>query len=374
MRALAGVCVVSATLWAGCGGGAEKPPAPAKTATPTKSAEPVEPGLPGALGAVTSGQASRELFAWTDIARVRQVAGLSEHVADLHDMSQVQNNWLTPLSIGATSISGGLLIQETWGALQQRLGFDYLRGTRAISIGEPPRRAFRLDGVAAAPVAAALRRGRVQTVGDARGHTIFARRPEGKMDIEDPLTEAGILNVANRIAAAGRTVAMAAEDAQVTAVLGGGRTLADEPEYQATADCLGDVVSAEIYPARLYRLTSSVVAVGTRAGGQTLEWVACDVGVAPAEAGGLVAGLRKRLAPDAKTPDRRARIGDTVTLVGADSGQAAGRTWVRAVARPAGQGPGALFIDALTNASMGYYFGATPLPGELASGRRAPSP
>jgi hypothetical protein len=373
MRALVGVCVASAMLLAGCGGGSDKPPAPANTATPAKTGAPVEPGLTGALRAVTSGQASREFFAWTDIARVRQVAGFPEHVANLHDgPSQAKANWLTPLAVGSTSL--GTSGDQVWPALQERLGFDYMQGARSISIGLPPRRAFRLDGVAAAPVAATLRRGRVRTVGDAEGHAIFARMPENKIDIDDPLGQAGILNAANRISAEGRTVAMASEDAQVTAVLGAGRTLADEPEYRAAADCLGDVVSAEIYPARLFRLASSLVAVGTRASGQTLEWVACDVGVAPGEADGLVAGLRRRLAPEAKTPDSGARIGDTARLVGADSGQAADHTWVRAVTRSPGDGPGYLLDAALINGSLGYYFGARLLPGDLANGQRAPSP
>jgi hypothetical protein len=87
-----------------------------------------------------------------------------------------------------------------------------------------------------------------------------------------------------------------------------------------------------------------------------------------------VAGLRKRLASEAKPPDSRGRIGETARLVDAGSGQAADHTWVRAVTRPPGDGPGHLLEAALTNGSLGYYFGASLLPGELANGQPVPPP
>ena len=135
MRALVGVCVGLAALWAGCGGG-DGSPAPTETATATATA--ARTGLRGALAAVKSGEAAHQAFYWTDVAGVRDVAGYPARAADLKVRGNRQSRWLLPLGAGADALGGDAFML---GKVGERLGFDYLAADSATSIGEPPRRA-----------------------------------------------------------------------------------------------------------------------------------------------------------------------------------------------------------------------------------------
>ncbi len=236
----------------------------------------------------------------------------------------------------------------------ERLGFDYLAADSATSIGEPPRRAVRLDGVDGAAVAAAARRLGAKEV-RSNGRTILARRPEGKMDLNDPLTELGVLSGTNRIAADGRTAALGGFDEPIDEVLGGGTTLAGEGAYRAAAACLGDgALFAVMYPASVARASGTLVAVGARADGENAVEVACEVGVPPADARRHVAALRKSLGPAARTASG-VPMREIGTFAEATSGAAAGSTWVRAAVRL--NRPVGFFTNELVRGNLPGYFG-----------------
>src|SRR5262245_24650511 len=145
MRALVGVCVAAALLMAGCGG-KDEPPAPAKTTAPkaTATAPSGAAKLLDALAEVKSGEAAHKAFYWSNIAGLRDVAGYPDHIADLKFDSNRRSRWLLGLGVGAQALGQG--DAAVLAKVGERLGFDYLAATSALSIGEPARPGGRLDG------------------------------------------------------------------------------------------------------------------------------------------------------------------------------------------------------------------------------------
>jgi hypothetical protein len=348
MRA-AGIIVVAALLLAGCGAGDE----PARTPAPKASATaaPAHTGLMGALASVKAGEAAHKAFSWTDVAGVRKVAGYPDHTADLRFDDNRKTRWMQALGAGAEALGGDAF---TLGKVGERLGFDYLSADAATSIGDPPRRAVRLDGVDSAAVADAARRLGAKEV-PSNGHTILARRPEGKMDLDDPLSRLGVLSGANRIATDHGAAVLGGFDEPVDEALGHGTSLAAEPDYQAAAACLGDgALFAVIYPGSVAGFGGALVAVGARAEGENAVEVACEIGVPAGAADTKVAALRRSLGPDART-SAGVPMRQVGTLAEAAGGETAGRTWVRAAVRL--NRPVGFFTDELVRHGLPQYFG-----------------
>jgi hypothetical protein len=358
MRAL-WIMLVAGMLLAGCGGSAEEKPA-AKTAAPTP--KPAATALLGALAAVGAGEDARDGFQFSDIKRLRALGGYPERAADVR-LSDEKLRWAQALAMGAEPIGGDTV---RWSELQKHLAIDYMQADRAIGIGEPPHRGLRLDGLPAGPVLDAAHRAGAKDV-ESQGRTILARQPEGKIDfVKDPLGQLGLTPVTNRVAADGETVVLGGYDATVAELLGGsGDSLADLSNYQAAASCLGDVVAVQMYPGRVARIGGALIAFGIReAGGGAREEVLCNVGVSPQEADKQLAALRKRLAPDAISPQTRAPVGEVIESSSERRGSAAGLTFVQLTVRPSEETSG--FIGrALADHSLDYLFGGcvlTPKP------------
>jgi hypothetical protein len=176
------------------------------------------------------------------------------------------------------------------------------------------------------------------------------------MDLNDPLTDLGVLSGANRIATDHGAAVLGGFDEPVDEALGHGpRSLADEPDYQAAAACLGDgALFAVIYPGSVAGFAGALVAVGARAEGENAVEVACEVGVPAGQADPKVAALRKRLGPGART-SAGVPMRQVGTLAEAAGGETAGRTWVRAAVRL--NRPVGFFTDELVRHGLPQYFG-----------------
>src|SRR5262245_34700652 len=98
----------------------------------------------GAVEAVLPSCRAMRHWYWSNIAGLRDVAGYPDHIADLKFDSNRRSRWLLGLGVGAQALGQG--DATVLAKVGQRLGFDYLAATSALSIGEPARPGGRLDG------------------------------------------------------------------------------------------------------------------------------------------------------------------------------------------------------------------------------------
>ncbi|MGI5270260.1 hypothetical protein ACQEUU_13995 [Nonomuraea sp. CA-218870] len=145
--------------------------------------------------------------------------------------------WLSAASSGL----GGLAVVAE--ALPEATGVTPGASTRAISIGLPPRQAFRFDG----DVDADAVREKLTALGakprEMGGHEGLSFFPGAEMDPSRAIVP-GVTNQLNQVVVTDSLVAAASTPDVLTTALGGAPALADKPEYAAMAACLGDVAAA----------------------------------------------------------------------------------------------------------------------------------
>lgn len=251
-------------------------------------------GLTDALNAVSSGSASEQSFAYTDVAALRNVTELPTP-GERVDPGFMR--WNVPASLGAPALT-----QRAF-SLSDGKGVDLFSADRFVTIGLGGDGATRIDGLA--------------------GDTA-------------PLTE-----LADASAAQDGTVVVADEAAARDAALGqGDEPLGDRADYAAAADCLGDVVAAQIGPAQQAGFPAdagTLVAVGVR-GGDAPADVLCVVGDAD-QAKRSDAALRQALDPDAVSRVTNRRISDEVERVAFATGDSDDRHWARVETTPKADAP-----------------------------------
>ncbi|GAA4525940.1 hypothetical protein GCM10023096_58750 [Nonomuraea ferruginea] len=143
------------------------------------------------------------------------------------------------------AVSGLGSLGAAWQTLPQATGMAPATGTRAISIGVPPQQAFRFDGdVDSDAVRTKLTAlgAKPRTMG---GHEGLSFSPGAEIDLSR-LIVPGLTNQLNQVVVTDSLAAAASTPGPLEAVLGGERTLADNPAHAAVAACLGDVAAATI--------------------------------------------------------------------------------------------------------------------------------
>jgi hypothetical protein len=239
-------------------------------------------GLSDALDAVSAGPASEQSFAYTDVAGLRDETELP---APGQRIDRGFMRWNVPASLGAPTLT-----QRAF-SIGGGEGVDLFSADRFITIGFGGDGATRIDGFD----------------GDAK-----------------PLT-----GLQDASAAEDGTVVVADEaDARDAALGQSGDPLGDRAEYAAAAACLGDVLAAEIGPAKLAGFPAdagAVVAVGVRGGDDPTD-VLCVVGDGD-QAQRADAALRKAIDPDADGAD--GRLADSFASVEFATGDSNGRHWTR---------------------------------------------
>jgi len=308
-------------------------------------------GLSDALDSVSAGPASERHFAWSDVAAIRRLAKLPDSSRDI-DYAALRT-WSFPLATGAPPVATAMP------QLAERLRLDYLAAGRAVTIGVRPDVATRFDGVDGGAVQDALRSAgaREQRVGD---HTALSVEVEGGEDGEVDFLAPALLALGDRAVAEGETVAFARDGAALPQVLGDeGEPLGDRPPFAAAAACLEDVVSADLYAGSLVgRTDAEIVAVGVRDGDAPLE-VLCAIGD-DGQAERAAQALRERFGLGATTPDTRQRVSTFATDVEVDTGDAADRSYARAVLTLRDDRPRGFLQRALAEGVVPYYLGARP--------------
>jgi hypothetical protein len=304
--------------------------------------------LADALSSVSAGPAGEQAFLWTDVAAVRQAGDFSAHTGDMR-LTPAQRPWLTPLGTGAPRLANaGVTVRD-------QLGIDLLSADQAITIGNAPESAVRLDGVDAAPAHDSLSKLPGAKAGQLGDRAIITRGDERQVDLDGDASQL-LIGIGNRFYAKDGTVALSGTDAALQGVLGdGGDPLGDQPAYAAAADCLGDVVSAEIHPGRDAGTEAALVAIGAR-GDATPTEVLCVVGDED-RADAAAQTLRKRMTPDAITPDTRQPLSDLVAGTDVSTGGSGDEHYARAVLTLADERPLGFLTQALQRRALVAYLG-----------------
>lgn len=280
-------------------------------------------GLGAALEAVAAGPASEQRFGWTDVTAVRELTGTGDPGSD--DFRR----WSGALAAGAPELV------LSFALLDDELDLDVLGADRAIAIGVAPDRAERLDGIDPVPVAEALREQGAEE-DQASGVAVLRLSPDG-FDPADPLARVA-LTLGEAVVAEDQTAVFAGSDAAALEVLGtGDETLADRPDHAAGADCLGDVVSAELLADEDLTSAVALVAIGVRAGDEPAE-VLCAVGD-DGQAEAAAESLRERLNPEATSLVTGAPLSEAIEAVEVETGESGGRAYARAVVTPHDDAP-----------------------------------
>jgi hypothetical protein len=217
---------------AGCGGGGgttqTTPTTPAATSTP----------LARGLAPVLDGPVARAGLRYSDEAALRRLAHAPRSVTQL-GTTQLDQRWFGLVGFGAPAFVTAAP------QLQPLTGIDLFAADTAVTAGHGTRTVTRLDGarLATAAIEAALRR-----LGARASAGTLAIGRDGGVHVSGPLGRIGVVSALNRVVARPGTLVTGAYADTLPAVLGGGRSIAGDPEWAAAIRCLGDVVAASIAP------------------------------------------------------------------------------------------------------------------------------
>jgi hypothetical protein len=238
-RALFGVALAAALSMTGaCGGG---------------GASGGRTGLDGALAGVAGTGASRAYFEWADVARIRELGGITQQQpagtgdADHHRWSSLFGTGTGSLGTAALQLAGTI---------------DLFTARTAVQIGQPPATAVRIDGVDTGEARAGLV-GFGGRPGKVAGHDGVILGADNSIDISNQLAQLGQLNTFNKTAFDGDRVAFGPAEQPVADILGaGGHALGGDTAVADAAGCLGDVITADITPAGSAGVGNGVLTLG----------------------------------------------------------------------------------------------------------------
>jgi len=218
-------------------------------------------GLAKAMASVSGTGAATTLFEYGDLARMRELklidpAGVSDRNKQL-----LNPRWATVVGTGLGRLA------DTVAVLSPRIGVNPFAADTAVMIGQPPNTAVRLDGnVDDAAVQAKLTKlgAKPRTFGKTAGLSLGG---DNKIDLSSPLAGYGIVNQLNQVVVTRNTFAASPNAATLRLVRGGGTSLLDTGRYADVAECLGDVIAADVLDTSQATSaeTTTVVAAGVRA-------------------------------------------------------------------------------------------------------------
>jgi hypothetical protein len=195
-------------------------------------------GLREAMASVQDNPVSRRFFAWSDQAALRKLTGISSE-SSAGSAKKLNPTW-TRLTAAALPALAGLEPQVT-----SSTGIDVYKGAQAITVGVAPETAGRIDGISAGAVTKQLKvLGVTPTSG--KGLSIAVLAPDDQVAVGNPHLGRDVYLALNRLAVKGSTVAFGLASGPLNVALGGGRSLADDTDETAMAQCLGDVVVAQV--------------------------------------------------------------------------------------------------------------------------------
>jgi hypothetical protein len=258
------------------------------------------------MAAVQDSPLSRRFFAWADQRELRTLTGVTSYT-NAGNAKKVNSTW-SRLTAAAVPELAGLEPQVT-----SSTGIDVYKGNRAITVGVAPDTAGRIDGVDAGAVAKQLKVLGV-TPQSGKGLSVSVFAPDDQVAVGNPHLGGDVYLALNRLAVKGSTVAFGLASGPLNVVLGGGRSLADGADEAAMAQCLGDVVVAEVTsPPAGAAPGVTLVGVGVRRPQTRTDRVSevlCEVAGNSTDA--VASGMVARSQPDTPLPGRGLRVRDRI--------------------------------------------------------------
>jgi hypothetical protein len=258
------------------------------------------------MASVQDNPLSRRFFGWSDQAGLRKLTGITSYT-NAGNTKKVNSTW-SRLTAAAVPDLAGLEPQLT-----SSTGIDLYKGTRAITVGVPPNTAGRIDGADTGAVAKQLKVLGV-TPQSTKGLSISVLAPDDQVAVGNPHLGGDVYLALNRLAVKGSTVAFGLASGPLNVVLGGGRSLADDPDEAAMAQCLGDVVVAQVTtPPAGAAAGVTLVGVGVRRPASPTDRVSevlCEVAGNSTDA--VASNMVARTQPDSALPGRGLHVRDRI--------------------------------------------------------------
>lgn len=198
-------------------------------------------GLQQAMASVPASAAARSYFEYGSPAALRELGVL--HPAAVHNNGKVFDpTWSRMVGIGTGSLADYATL------LPRDLSLNVLTADNAITIGQPPNVATRIDGAINASAVTAKLRGfgaKPRTFGGVKGLSLGA---DNSVNVNSKLTrKLYVLNELDQVVVTNEQFAASPNSATLQDVIGdNGTSLLDTGSYGDMADCLGDVLAAVV--------------------------------------------------------------------------------------------------------------------------------
>jgi hypothetical protein len=301
-------------------------------------------GLEQAMSSVSGSGVAKTQFQYGDMKRLRELG-----IVDSKRKPIVDARWQQVVGYGSGRFATFALV------LPKVIALDVLAADSMVTIGTPPNTAIRISGgVDKAAVTAKLKAlgAKARTFGDTPGLSLAA---DNELSHASQLANSGLVNDINQVVIDDDTMTSSPNGATLQQALGNGTSLLDTGAYQDLADCLGDVIAADIMSAPPSDKNAAVFAVGVR-NPDSKSGVDREVFCALPRSGSaaaLRAALGKNLALSATDPTTRAPISQYATKseVGS-SGDA-----IRVVLTMKSDGPVGYTLDSLLRGAMPVWDG-----------------
>ena len=225
----------------------------ALTACSSSSGSGGSSGLQQAMASTSGGSAATAEFQYGNMARLRELG-----IVDATRKPVIDTRWQQVVGYGS-----GQFFSLAIG-LKKVISLDLLAADSTVMIGTPPNTAIRISGgVDKAAMTAKLKSlgAKPRTFGSTTGLSLAA---DNEINRTPALANSGLVNQLDQVVVDDDSMTSSPNGATLQQALGSGTSLLDTGAYHDLADCLGDVIAADIRPAPASDTSTAEFAVGVR--------------------------------------------------------------------------------------------------------------
>ena len=313
--------------------------AAALTACSSSSGSGGSSGLQQAMASTSGGSAATAEFQYGNMARLRELG-----IVDAKRKPVIDTRWQQVVGYGS-----GQFLSLAIG-LKKVIALDLLAADSTVMIGTPPNTAIRISGgVDKAAMTAKLKSlgAEPRTFGSTTGLSLAA---DNEINRTPALANSGLVNQLDQVVVDDDSMTSSPNGATLQQALGRGTSLLDTGAYHDLADCLGDVIAADIRPAPASDTSTAEFAVGVRDPGSKSgvdHEVLCAL-PRDGKSTTLRTALSKHLALSAIDPTTRAPISQYATRSQVGSSGAA----VQVVLTMKPDGPVGFLLDSVLRGAL----------------------
>lgn len=311
-------------------------------------------GLSAAMDSVSGSGPAAEYFEYGDLAALRKLGVLhpdaTQGTGPLFDP-----RWSQVAGVGASDLAAYSAV------LPKVIDLNVLTADSAVTIGNPPDRATRLDGSTDAKAVSAKLTALGAKARDFGSTAGLSFGPDNAINTSSKLganpSYGSLAITLNQIAVTNGTFATSRNAATLEKALApGDRSLLDTPHFADLADCLGDVVAAIVVAAGEPDTNSALVAVGVRtpaSGDAAVDDVLCVLPKSGKQQA-VHQSFAQRLAPGATDPLTNTPVSQYVAKTAVDDTG----DLVRAVLTLNPKTPAGHLIQGLERNAVSYWDGS----------------